>query len=33
MGMMLMCPHEFDVTLCDVTVKNLALSFSLVGHP
>ena len=28
-----MCPHEFDVALCDVTVNNVALSLSLVGHP
>ena len=25
-------PHEFDVALCDVTVKNTALSFSLACH-
>jgi len=24
--------HEFDVALCDITVDNVALSFSLVGH-
>ena len=28
-----MCSHEFDVALCDVTVKNVALILSLVGHP
>jgi len=28
-----MCPHEFDVALCDATVKNVALSLSLAGHP
>ena len=28
-----MCPYEFDVALCDVTEKIVALSFSLVGHP
>ena len=33
MGVMLMFPHEFDVALCDVTVKNAAPIFSLVGHP
>ena len=33
MGVMLMSPHEFDVALCDVTVKNVAFSFSLAGHP
>ena len=32
MKMMLMCPHEFNVALCDVTVNNAALSLSLVGH-
>ena len=32
MGVMLMRPHESDVALCDVTVKNEALSFSLAGH-
>ena len=26
-------PHEFDVALCDATVENAALSFSLVGNP
>jgi len=25
--------YEFNVALCDVTVNNVALSFSLVGHP
>ena len=25
--------HEFDVALCSITVKNMALSFSLVRHP
>ena len=33
MEMMLMFPHEFDVALCDVTVNNAVLSFSLVGQP
>ena len=33
MDVMLMCPHEFHVALCDVTVKNVALSLSLAGHP
>ena len=33
MGVMLMYPHEINVALCDVTEKNVALSFSLVGHP
>ena len=33
MRVMLMCPHEFDVALCDVTVKNEALSFSWIGNP
>ena len=33
MGVMLMCPHEFDVAPCGITVKNAALSLSLVGHP
>ena len=32
-GVMLVCPHEFDVALCFITVENAALSFSLVGHP
>ena len=32
-GVMLMCPHEFDVALFDVTVDNAALSLSLIGHP
>ena len=25
--------HEFDVTLCGITVENAALSLSMVGHP
>ena len=29
---MIMCPHEFDVALCSITVKNAALSFPLIGH-
>ena len=33
MGVMLMCSHEFDVALCDFTVKNVVLSLSLIGHP
>ena len=28
-----MCPHDFDVALCGITFKNVALSFSLVGNP
>ena len=33
MGEILMCPHDFDVALCYIVVKNVALSFSLIGHP
>ena len=33
MGVMIICPHEFDVALCNVKVMNVALSLSLVGHP
>ena len=33
MGVMIMCPHEFDRALCSIRIKNAALSFSLVGHP
>lgn len=33
MGVMLVCPHDFDVALSNVIVKNIALSFSLVGQP
>ena len=33
MGVILLCPHEFDVAVCDVTANNVALSFSLVGYP
>ena len=33
MEIMLMRHDEFDVLLCDVPIKNAALSFSLVGHP
>ena len=29
---MLICPHEFDVALCGIIVKNVALSLSLVGR-
>ena len=25
--------HEIDVALCGITLKNVALSLSLVGHP
>ena len=25
--------YEFDVALCDITIGNVALSLSLVGHP
>ena len=28
-----MCPHEFDVAHCVITVKNVVFSFSLVAHP
>ena len=31
-GVMLMCPYEFDVALCSITVKNVALSFLLVDR-
>ena len=33
MKVMLMCPHEFGVALCGITLKDAALSLSLVGHP
>ena len=33
MKIMLMCPHEFDVALCDVTVNYAALRLSLIGYP
>ena len=33
MRAILMCPHQLDVALCSITVKNGALNFSLVGHP
>ena len=33
MGMMVGYPHLFDVSLCGVTVKNVALTLPLVGHP
>ena len=32
MKIMLLCPHEFDVALCGITLMNAALSFSLVGN-
>ena len=28
-----MCPYDFDVALYDITLKSVALSFSLIGHP
>ena len=31
--MKLMCPYEFDVTLCVTKVTNAAISLSRVGHP
>ena len=30
---MLMCPHELDMALCGITLKNAAFSLSLSGHP
>ena len=33
MEVMLVCPLDFDVALSNITVKNIALSFSLVGQP
>ena len=33
MKVILMCPNEFDVALCIITLKNADLSTSLVGHP
>ena len=33
MGVMIICPHEFDMALCNITVKSAALSLLLVGHP
>ena len=33
MGVMLMCPHAYDVALCGIKVKDVARSLSLVGHP
>ena len=33
MGVMLTCPHVFDVALCRIKGKNAARSLSLVGHP
>ena len=27
-----MCPHECNVALCRVALKNVALGLSLVGH-
>ena len=27
MGVIIMCPHEFDVALCGITVKNVTLRF------
>ena len=32
MGVILKYSHEFDVSLCGITAKNVALGFSLVGH-
>ena len=32
-GVILRCPHEYDVALCSITVKNVALSLLLFGHP
>ena len=32
MWVMLMSPHKFDMALCDVPVKIVALSFSLVFY-
>ena len=32
-GGIIMCPHDFDMDICGITLKNVALSFSLVGHP
>ena len=26
-------PHEFDVAICGIVIKNETLSFSLIGHP
>jgi len=31
MGVMLVCPREFDVALCGITEENAALGFSLLG--
>ena len=33
MEVMHMCSYEFDVALCSIRVKNVALSFLLVQHP
>ena len=33
MKITLLYPHESDVALCGITLKNAALSLSLVGHP
>ena len=33
MEVILLCPHEFDVALCGITVRNAARSLSLVSHP
>ena len=33
MELMSMCAHALDVTLFSITMKNVALSLSLVGYP
>ena len=33
MGVMALCPHEYDAALCRIALKSVALSLSLVGHP
>ena len=32
MEVMVMCPHAFDVALCGITVRSVALGLSFVGH-
>ena len=33
MKVILLCPHEFDVAHCGITVRNAARSLSLVSYP
>jgi len=32
-GVMFMCTHVYDVTLCGNTIRNVAVGLRLVGHP